>query len=70
MIGDNFAMPSNEDVATMLCQYADRISANPHDADTAMQARWVMLVASRLIRRLGDRTIALARTVERLEVQL
>lgn len=70
MIGDNFAMPSNDDVAAMLDQYADRISANPHDADTAMQARWLMLVASRLIRRLGRRTVDLARTIERMEVGL
>ena len=68
MRGDNFTMPANEDVASMCEQYADRISADPTCRNTSMQARWVLLVAARLIRRLGARTVDLARTIERLEV--
>ena len=62
MNGDNFRYPASEDVAVMCEQYAMR-------ADTQPEARWVLMVAARLIRRLSERTIVLARTIEHTEAQ-
>jgi hypothetical protein len=62
MNGDNFRYPASEDVAVMCEQYAMR-------EDTPPEARWVLMVAARLIRRLSDRTIVLARTIEHTEAK-
>jgi hypothetical protein len=62
MNGDNFRSPASEDVAAMCDQYAMR-------DDTTAEARWVLMVAARLIRRLSERTIILARAVEHAEAK-
>jgi hypothetical protein len=62
MNGDNFRYPASEDVAVMCEQYAMR-------EDTPPEVRWVLMVAARLIRRLSERTIVLARRNEQAEAK-